>query len=65
MNEDNAREFFRQIGMCAAVVEDFIRMFKLIPEVPVESDRMRVYREFNFEPTSLESMMSTIAGALV
>ncbi|MEN6355870.1 MAG: NmrA family NAD(P)-binding protein [Armatimonadota bacterium] len=65
MNEDQAHKFFGQTGMHPVVVEDFIKMFKLMPEVPVEADRMRVYEEFNFEPTSLESMMSTIAGALV
>ncbi|MCE5323404.1 NmrA family NAD(P)-binding protein [bacterium] len=65
MNDDQAREFFSQMGMCPVVVEDYIKMFKLIPDVPVEADRMRVYEEFNFEPTSLESMVSTIAGALV
>jgi uncharacterized protein YbjT (DUF2867 family) len=65
MSDEQAREFFAQMGMSAAVTNDFITMFKLMPTVPVESDRFRVYNKFNFEPTTLESMVSTIAGALV
>ncbi|MHB9038640.1 MAG: NmrA family NAD(P)-binding protein [Armatimonadota bacterium] len=65
MTEEQAREFFPQMGMSATVTNDFITMFKLMPNVPVELDRFRVYNEFNFEPTTLESMVSTIAGALV
>jgi uncharacterized protein YbjT (DUF2867 family) len=65
MSEEQAREFFGKMSLSTTLVEDFIKMFRLMPDVPVEPDRMRVYREFNFEPTSLESMVSTIAGALV
>lgn len=65
MSEDQAREVFSSMGMSPVAVDDYIRMFRLIPDVPVDADRMRVYQEFNFEPTSLESMVSTIAGVLV
>lgn len=65
MSEEQAREFYNQTSMSAAFVDDFIRMFRHMPDILVEPDRMRVYKDFNFEPTSLESMMNTIAGALV
>lgn len=65
MSEDQAREAFSGMGMSPAAIDGYIKMFQLMPDLPVEIDRMRVYQEFNFEPTSLESMVSTIAGALV
>ena len=65
MSEDQAREAFSNMQMSPAAIDGYIKMFQLMPDLPVEIDRMRVYQEFNFEPTSLESMVSTIAGALV
>ncbi|MCE5315513.1 MAG: NmrA family NAD(P)-binding protein [Armatimonadota bacterium] len=64
MTDEDAREAFRQKGMSAAAVDALVSMYRLLPNIPVDADRFRVYNEFNFEPTTLESMINTIAGAL-
>jgi uncharacterized protein YbjT (DUF2867 family) len=61
---EQAIEFMRRSGVSQAAAEDMVTMFDAYSRWQFTGDRNRVYNEFNFEPTTLETVVSAAADAL-
>jgi uncharacterized protein YbjT (DUF2867 family) len=61
---DQTEQILLQTGMSTTAAKDYIKMFDVYSHWDIQGDRNRVYEEFNFEPTTLETIVNSIAGAL-
>jgi hypothetical protein len=61
---EQAEERMLQMGASSAIVRDNLKMFDAIRAGRLGGDRNKVYNEFNFDPTPLETVLSTVAGAI-
>ena len=62
---DEVEQRLLQTGMSPIAAKEYLKMFEVYNRWNIEGDRYRVYEEFNFEPTTLETIVNSIAGALV
>lgn len=62
--DDQAVDKFMQHGMTRRAAEETLTMFRLYEKWNSIGDRAKVYSEFNFDPTSLETVISPLAGAV-
>ncbi|MEN6520965.1 MAG: NmrA family NAD(P)-binding protein [Armatimonadota bacterium] len=53
-----------QSGMTSIAARDYMKMFDAILDGRIGGDRNRVYEEFNFDPTPLETVIGTMTGML-
>ncbi|MEN6371026.1 MAG: NmrA family NAD(P)-binding protein [Armatimonadota bacterium] len=53
-----------QAGMTSVAARDYMKMFDAILEGRIGGDRNRVYEEFNFNPTPLETVIDTMTRVL-
>jgi len=62
---EQAEQTLRQAGMSAKAAREYLMMFDAMRNRQLKGDRNRVYDEFNYEPTPLETVMGTLASSLV
>ncbi len=63
LSEDDARQIYQGMGMSPKALDDYLMMFRVYKRWNIQGDRNKVYDEFNFEPTTLETVMTAMAGA--
>lgn len=61
---DQIRPIFQNMGFSEAAIDGYIKYFAIMPKLKIDEDREKVYNEFNFEATTLETFIDTAAGAL-
>lgn len=61
---EQAEQTLRQAGMSAKSAQDYLMMFDAMRNRLLKGNRGRVYDEFNYEPTPLETVMGTLAAVV-
>jgi uncharacterized protein YbjT (DUF2867 family) len=61
---EQAEQMLVHSGISHVVARDYMKMFDAMRARRLGGDRSRVYNEFNFDPTPLETVTSTLAGAM-